>query len=47
MVRTVGFGKCKAVVSQQKSRGRRENPLGLEWTHEANNDRPEGALRAS
>lgn len=37
----MGFVKCKAVVSDTKSRGRREGALGLAWTHEANNERPE------
>lgn len=31
VVRTTGFGKCKAVVSDEMSRHR-----GEEWTHEAN-----------
>ena len=41
------FGKCKARISQWKSRDRREDPSRLEWTQETNSDRPEGTLRAS
>lgn len=47
MLRTTGFGKSKAVVSERKSRGRREAALGREWTHEANDGRHDRSLRVS